>query len=83
VRAKAMELFTFLVLPPPNQRDVSLRMQRLDSKLLISINKKINGFLRALASGMKNPGALPGFSLSSLLLLFYRMEHNYYANYFC
>jgi len=57
-------------------------MQRLDSRLLIAINKKINAFLRASASGMKNPGALPGFSLSSLLLLFYRMEHNYYANYF-
>jgi hypothetical protein len=57
-------------------------MQRLDSKLLISINKKINGFLRALASGMKNPGALPGFPLFSILLLFYQVEHNYYANYF-
>ena len=58
-------------------------MQRLDSRMLISINKKINGFLRASALGMKNPGTLPGFSLSSLHLLFYRMEHNYYANYFC
>jgi hypothetical protein len=47
-----------------------LSMQRLDFRLLISINKKISGFLRASASGMKNPGALPGFSLSSLLLLF-------------
>jgi hypothetical protein len=40
-------------------------MQRLDSRLLIDINKKINGFLRV--SGMKNPGALPGFPLFSLL----------------
>jgi hypothetical protein len=24
----------------------------------------------------------PGFPLSSLLLLFYQVEHNYYANYF-
>jgi hypothetical protein len=57
-------------------------MQRLDFRLLISINKKISGFLRASASGMKNPGTLPGFSLSSLLLLFYQIEGNYYANYF-
>jgi len=61
---------------------VSLRLQRLDSRLLIAISKKINGFLRTSASGMKNPGTLPGFPLFSLLLLFYRMEHNYYANYF-
>jgi hypothetical protein len=27
------------------------------------MNKKINGFLRASASGMKNPGTLPGFPL--------------------
>jgi hypothetical protein len=50
--------------------------------MLISINKKINGFLRASALGMKNPGTLPGFSLSSLLILFYQIEGNYYANYF-
>jgi hypothetical protein len=31
---------------------------------------------------MKNPGTLPGLSLSSLLLLFYQIEGNYYANYF-
>jgi hypothetical protein len=37
-------------------------MQRFDSRLIIAINKKINGFLRASASGMKNPGALPGFT---------------------
>ena len=29
---------------------------------------------------MKNPGALPGFPLFSLLLQFYRMGHNYYAS---
>jgi hypothetical protein len=38
-------------------------MQRLDSRPFIAINKKINGFLRV--SGMKNPGALPGFPLFS------------------
>jgi hypothetical protein len=54
-------------------------MQRLDSRILIAINKKINGFLRASASGMKNPGALPGFPLFSLHLLFYQVEHNCYA----
>jgi hypothetical protein len=40
-----------------------LGLQRFDSGLLIAINKKINGFLRASVSGMKNPGALPGFPL--------------------
>jgi hypothetical protein len=54
-------------------------MQRFDSRILIAINKKINGFLRASVSGMKNPGALPGFPLFSLLFLFYQVEHNYYA----
>jgi hypothetical protein len=38
-----------------------LGLQRFDSGLLIAINKKINGFLRGAVSGMKNPGALPGF----------------------
>ena len=54
-------------------------MQRLDSRLLISIHKTINGFLRVSVSGMKNPGALPGFPLFSYLFQFYRMGHNYYA----
>jgi hypothetical protein len=36
-------------------------MQRLDSRLFIAINKKINSFLLASVSGMKNPGTLPGF----------------------
>jgi hypothetical protein len=52
-------------------------MQSIDSRPFIDINKKINGFLRV--SGMKNPGALPGFPLFSLLLLFYQVEHNYHA----
>jgi len=52
-------------------------MQSIDSRLIIAINKKINGFLRV--SGMKNPGALPGFPLFSLLFQFYQVEHNYYA----
>jgi hypothetical protein len=56
-----------------------LGLQRFDSGLLIAINKKINGFLRGAVSGMKNPGALPGFPLFSLQLLFYQVEHNYYA----
>ena len=43
-------------------------MQRLDSRLIIAINKKINGFLRD--SGMKNPGALPGFPLFSFYFYF-------------
>jgi hypothetical protein len=42
---------------------VSFGMQRLDFRLFIDINKKINGFLRFSVSGMKNPGALPGFPL--------------------
>jgi hypothetical protein len=50
---------------------VTLRLQRLDFRLLIAINKKIKGFLRASASGMKNPGILPGaflvFSTASIL----------------
>jgi hypothetical protein len=53
-------------------------MQSIDSRLIIAINKKINSFLRT--SGMKNPGGLPGFPLFSILLLFYRMGHNYYAS---
>ena len=31
---------------------------------------------------MKSPGTLPRLSMSSLLLLFYQIEGNYYANYF-
>jgi hypothetical protein len=42
---------------------VSLSAQCIDCRLFTAINKKINGFLRASVSGMKNPGALPGFPL--------------------
>jgi len=45
-------------------------MQRLDSRPFIAINKKINGFLRV--SGMKNPGALPGFPLFLTCFYFIR-----------
>jgi hypothetical protein len=45
-------------------------MQSIDSRLIIAINKKINGFLRVSVSGMKNPGALPGFPLFSFYFYF-------------